>query len=84
MGLVTLVVVGALFGWLASIVMKIEDGREIGASIAAAMLGALALGLIAARGSFLAGISVEALLWAALGAVAGACLLRLVRERVMR
>ena len=84
MGLMILIVVGALLGWLTAIVLKIENGREIGLSIAAAVGGSLLLGLIAAHGSFLAGVSASALLWAVLGAVSAVCLLRLLRERVLR
>lgn len=84
MGLMILIVVGALLGWLTAIVFKIENGREIGFSIAVAVVGSVVCGLFAAHGSFLAGVSASALLWAALGAVVAVLLLRLVKERVLR
>jgi uncharacterized membrane protein YeaQ/YmgE (transglycosylase-associated protein family) len=45
MGLLFMVVIGAILGWLASIILKIEAPREILLNIAAGVVGALLMGL---------------------------------------
>ena len=46
MGLVFLIVLGALLGWLAAIVMRAEQGRGILLNVAAGIGGALVTGLV--------------------------------------
>jgi uncharacterized membrane protein YeaQ/YmgE (transglycosylase-associated protein family) len=57
MGLIIFLVIGALLGWLAAIVQRIEDGRGIMLNVGLGALGAVAGGLIANRGSILSGVS---------------------------
>jgi uncharacterized membrane protein YeaQ/YmgE (transglycosylase-associated protein family) len=45
MGLLFMIVVGAILGWLAAIVLKIEAPRGILLNIAAGVVGALLMGL---------------------------------------
>jgi uncharacterized membrane protein YeaQ/YmgE (transglycosylase-associated protein family) len=45
MGLLFMIVVGAILGWLAAIVLKIEAPRGIMLNIAAGVVGALVMGL---------------------------------------
>ena len=70
MGLIVLLVIGALLGWLATIALRIEDGRSIFRNMVAGMIGALVAGLVASGGMFLATISATALLWAIAAAIA--------------
>lgn len=81
MGLLILIVVGALLGWLATIVLRIEDGRMILANALAGVLGSLVAGLIADKGAIFGAVSGIALLWAALGSIALVALFNLVRGR---
>ncbi|TMM48359.1 GlsB/YeaQ/YmgE family stress response membrane protein [Qipengyuania marisflavi] len=81
MGLIILIVVGAVLGWLATFILKIEDGREIMANIAVGSLGSLLVGLIASNGTFFSSLSATALLWATLGAAGGIGILYFVRQR---
>ena len=51
MGLLILLVVGALLGWLATIILRIEDGRSILANALVGVLGSLIVGAIAGNGA---------------------------------
>ena len=79
-----LIVVGALLGWLATIILRIEDGRNILANALVGVLGSLVTGLIAGDGAIFGTVSGIALLWAVLGSVASIGLFNLVRQRAYR
>lgn len=81
MGLLILIVVGALLGWLATIILRIEDGRMILANAIAGLLGSLVAGLIAGKGTIFGAVSGIALLWAVLGSTVFIALFNLVRGR---
>lgn len=84
MGLIILIVSGALLGWLATIAMQIEDGRRILRNVVAGIVGSLAVGMATSGGVFLGAIKASTLLWAALGAIAAIGLYNVVRERALR
>jgi uncharacterized membrane protein YeaQ/YmgE (transglycosylase-associated protein family) len=80
MGLVFLIVLGALLGWLAAIVMRAEQGRGILLNVAAGIGGAL-LGF----GSLLEGRhSVDGLLTALAGSIVVLFAVNLLRDREVR
>ena len=81
MGLLILVVVGALLGWLATIILRIEDGRSILANALVGVLGSLVTGLIADNGAVFGTVSGVALMWAVLGSVVAIGVFNLIRQR---
>ena len=84
MGLIILVVTGALLGWLATIALKIEDGRAILRHVLAGIAGSLVVGIATSGGVFLGAIRASTLLWAVLGAGATIGIYTFVRERAFR
>lgn len=84
MGLLILIVVGAILGWLATIILRIEDGRDILANALVGVLGSLVTGLVAGSGTFIGTISASALLWAVLGSVIAIGAFNLVRQNAYR
>lgn len=79
MGLIIFLVIGAVLGWLAAIVQRIEDGRGIMMNLAAGAVGAVSGGLIANQGSILLGLSAISLPVALVGALVVIGILGLVR-----
>lgn len=69
MGLLVLVVIGAVLGWLGTIVTRVENTRGILTSVAAGIAGSVVTGIIAGSGVLFGAISGTALLWATVGAV---------------
>ncbi|MCA0909864.1 hypothetical protein [Qipengyuania gaetbuli] len=84
MGLIILVVTGALLGWLGTIALKIEDGRAILRNVLAGIAGSLVVGIATSGGVFLGAIRGSTLLWAVLGAVVAIGLYNFVRQRAVR
>ena len=84
MGLIILVVTGALLGWLGTIALKIEDGRAILRNVLAGIAGSLVLGIATSGGVFLGAIRGSTLLWAVLGAIVAIGLYNFVRQRAVR
>ena len=84
MGLLILIVVGALLGWLATIILRIEDGRTILANALVGMLGSLVTGLIAGNGAIFGTVSGIALLWAVAGSAVAIGLFNFVRQSAYR
>ena len=84
MGLIILIVTGALLGWLATIALQIEDGHGILRNVVAGIVGSLGVGLVTSGGVFLGAIQATTLVWALLGAIASVGLYNLVRERAFR
>lgn len=80
MGLLILVVVGALLGWLATIILRIEDGRSIAFNTAAGIAGAVVTGIFVGTGAILGAISGATLLWSVLGALVAIAILNLIRR----
>lgn len=69
MGLIILIVVGALLGWLGSIALRVEDGRGIFYNVVAGILGAVGVGIAVAGGVILASVYASTLLWAMAGSI---------------
>ncbi|NVD45180.1 GlsB/YeaQ/YmgE family stress response membrane protein [Qipengyuania atrilutea] len=71
MGLLLLIVVGGILGWLTAIIMQSEGSRQIAINALAGMMGALIVGN-AANGSIAwSGLSAVAFLLGCIGALAG-------------
>ncbi|MGV2494814.1 GlsB/YeaQ/YmgE family stress response membrane protein [Pelagerythrobacter aerophilus] len=81
MGLIFFLAGGAVLGWLAAIVLRVEDGRGIMANVAAGTVGAVIGGVIGNRGSILSGISGISIPIAAGGALVLIGALALFRNR---
>ena len=89
MGLVFLVVTGAMLGWLAAIIARAESGparlRNILIGIAGALVAGLVVNPLLGRGDLLAGqYSVDALITALAGTVALLFATNLWRIRALR
>jgi uncharacterized membrane protein YeaQ/YmgE (transglycosylase-associated protein family) len=90
MGLLFMIVVGAILGWLAAIVLKIEAPRGILLNIAAGVVGALLMGLfigplLLGSASLLAGYyRVGSLLLSLVGSIALIVALNLLWPRQLR
>lgn len=84
MGLIILIIAGALLGWLASIFLQLEDGRSIARNILAGTIGSLIVGVATSGGIFLGSIQGITLLWAALGAVVLIGAYNLLRQKALR
>jgi uncharacterized membrane protein YeaQ/YmgE (transglycosylase-associated protein family) len=81
MGLLLLIVVGGVLGWLASIIVLADDRQGVLLNVATGIAGALIAGLLTNNGPILSGLSAYALLAAFVGALAGLVLANLVRNR---
>lgn len=68
-GLIVILLLGALLGWLGSVVLRQEERRSIVLKIGLGMAGALLASLLVEGASLLAGVSAWALLAAFLGAI---------------
>jgi uncharacterized membrane protein YeaQ/YmgE (transglycosylase-associated protein family) len=85
MGLIFLLLVGAVLGWVATIIMRAEDSRGIQLNIAVGIAGAMFAGIVLNPllngGSILEGsYSVDGLLTASLGTIAMLFLLNVLRK----
>ncbi len=81
MGLIILIVTGAMLGWLATIALKIEEGRLILRNVAAGVVGSLGVGIATSGGILLGAIRASTLMWAILGAIVLITLYNVVRTR---
>ena len=89
MGLIILIVVGGILGWLASIVMRTDGQQGIFLNVIVGIVGALLGGFLLAPllnfgGSITEGISVPSLLVSFLGAVILLAIVNLVRRGSVR
>ncbi|QPC98859.1 MULTISPECIES: GlsB/YeaQ/YmgE family stress response membrane protein [Qipengyuania] len=84
MGLLILVVVGAILGWLATIVLRIEDGRGILTNALVGIFGALVAGFVAGNGLFLGALTGSALMWSVLGAILALAAFNVAKQRAFR
>ncbi len=89
MGLLFMIVAGAVLGWLAAVFNRVESSRGVVSEIAAGVLGALGGGLAASpifdEPSLLTGTySVSALLMTLVGAAVVVALLNLLRPADLR
>ncbi|MEM7666772.1 MAG: hypothetical protein AAF250_13025 [Pseudomonadota bacterium] len=70
MALLVLIVIGALLGWVASIITRTEAPREVLRQIVLGLFSALVAGLIVNQGTILGGLSLLALGTAIAAAIA--------------
>ncbi len=84
MGLIILIVVGAILGWLASIVMRADDKQGILLNVAVGVAGALAVGVATNNGSILGGISASGLLFSFGGTLVLLAIVNVFRRRALR
>jgi uncharacterized membrane protein YeaQ/YmgE (transglycosylase-associated protein family) len=78
-GLVVLIVVGGILGWLASIVMSQDTRRGVLLNLAVGVVVALLAGLVSNNGSIISGVSPSALLIALVAALAGLTVFNILR-----
>lgn len=82
MALILLIVIGAILGWLASIITRTEDRNGILTDMGVGVAGSLVAGLLVSNSSIIGGLSATALLAAIAGSVfALAALLLFQRHR---
>ena len=81
MSLICLVLIGALIGWMAAILTKVEDVPGIRRDLALGVAGALVLGLIANNGVMLGGLTWISLLAGIGGGVVAPVAYRMIRKR---
>lgn len=82
MALILLIVIGAILGWLASIITRTEDRNGILTDMGVGVAGSLVAGLLVSNSSIIGGLSATALLAAIAGSVlALAALLLIQRHR---
>lgn len=84
MGLLVLIVVGALLGWLASIVARLEERQDILLNIGIGVTGALVAGVLTNHGSILGALSSTAILTSLGGAIVLLAIVNLVKRGVLR
>lgn len=84
MGLIILIIVGALLGWLGSILLRREDRSAILVLAGSGVVGSLAAAAVIGQANLLAGISASDLLWAVIGAVVAIAVADIARERAFR
>jgi uncharacterized membrane protein YeaQ/YmgE (transglycosylase-associated protein family) len=84
MGLIILIVVGGLLGWLASIAMRTDDRQGILLNVAVGIAGALVVGALTNSGSILLGLSATALVLSLAGSIVVLAVLNLFRRRAVR
>ena len=83
MGLIILIVAGALLGWLATIALQIESGRAIAHNILAGTIGSLGVGIATSGGVFLGTIRGSTLLFATVGALAAIILYNAIKRKAL-
>lgn len=69
MALILLIVIGAILGWLASIITRTEDRNGILTDMGVGVAGSLVAGLLVSNSSIIGGLSATALLAAIAGSV---------------
>ncbi len=84
MGIIILIVVGGILGWLASIVMRTDGQQGILLNVVVGIVGAFLAGLVVNGGSIATDINMMSLLWSFLGAVVLLAIVNLVRRGSVR
>jgi uncharacterized membrane protein YeaQ/YmgE (transglycosylase-associated protein family) len=81
--LIVVIIVGAIIGWVASMIMRTQGGLLV--DIVVGIVGALLAGWLFGKTLFTAGnFSIESLLWSLLGAVILLAIFKLVFKVVRR
>jgi uncharacterized membrane protein YeaQ/YmgE (transglycosylase-associated protein family) len=84
MGFIFLIVVGALLGWLGSIMLRREDRAAILTLVGAGIVGAFVAAAVLGNAALLSAVGPIDLLWAVIGAVAAIIVADLARQRAVR
>lgn len=84
MGIIIMIIVGGIIGWLASIVMRTDAQQGILLNVVVGIVGALIAGLLVGGDTILGGFSLSALLFSFLGAVVLLAIVNLVRRGTVR
>lgn len=83
MGLIILILTGALLGWLATILLMIEEGALVRRNVLAGLIGSVVTGLVMSGGLFLGTIMPLTLLYAATGAIMLIAIYNVVRWKAL-
>lgn len=83
MGLIILVVVGAVLGWLGSILLRREDRGAILTMAGAGIVGALLASALLGNANLLTAVGAIDLVWAVIGAVVAIVIADMARQRVV-
>lgn len=83
MGLIILFAVGGIIGWLASIVLRREDVRDILHNIAAGVVGSVTGGALTSSVSIFGGLSATALLVSFVAGAVAVAAYNLFRHRAL-
>lgn len=84
MGLLILIVVGAILGWLATIMVRVEDSRGILTYAGIGVAGAVVAGFVAGSGLILGAVTAATLVWAVAGAAIALIAFTFARRRAFR
>ncbi|RVQ67612.1 GlsB/YeaQ/YmgE family stress response membrane protein [Croceicoccus ponticola] len=84
MGIIILIIVGGIIGWLASIVMRTNGQQGILLNVVVGIVGALLAGFIVGGDTIMNGFSLSALLFSFLGAVVLLAIVNLFRRGSVR
>ena len=84
MGIIILIIVGGIIGWLASIVMRTDAQQGILLNVVVGIVGALLAGLLVGGNTIMNGFSLTALLFSFLGAVVLLAIVNLFRRGRVR
>lgn len=85
MGIIILIIVGGILGWLASIVMRTNGQQGILLNIVVGIVGALIAGLVAGGDTIIAGnFSVTSLIVSFIGAIVLLAIVNLFRRGAVR
>ncbi|WP_028969043.1 GlsB/YeaQ/YmgE family stress response membrane protein [Sphingomonas sp. URHD0057] len=83
MGIIILLIVGGVCGWLASLIMRTDAQQGIILNIVVGIIGAVIAGFLF-HVNMTAGITIESFLYALLGAVILLAIVNLVRRGTVR
>ena len=84
MNFIIWLLVGALVGWVASLIMRTDAQQGILLNIVVGIIGAVIAGLVLGQGNINQGLTVETFLWSLLGAVILLAIVNLVRRGSVR
>ena len=84
MGIIIMIIVGGIIGWLASIVMRTDAQQGILLNVVVGIVGALIAGLVVGGNTIMNGFNLSALLFSFLGAVVLLAIVNLVRRGTVR
>ena len=84
MGLIVLLAVGGVLGWLASILICADNRQWVFANLAAGVLSALIIGWLTNDGSLLVGLTASSLLFSFVGTIGLLASFNILRQALAR